>query len=95
MNYYTRKASSLFHIVNICSLTVKESNLKLQKEYEDLIPNSPRIIDPVNPANNLYLSGIKGGDRRNKWAAFKANVVGLNIGLEIMEKHKALCKKNE
>ena len=72
-----------------------ESYLKLRKEYKDLVPDCPRIIDPINPANNLYISGIKGGDRRNRWAAFKEKVVGLNIGPKIMEEHKALCKKNE
>lgn len=69
--------------------------MELQKEYKDLIPERPRIIDPINPANNLYQSGIKGGDQGNKWATFKEKVAGLNIGPEIMEIHKALCKKNE
>lgn len=64
-------------------------------KYKDLIPDCPRIIDPVNPANNLYLSGVKGGDRKNKWAAFKENVADLNLGPEIMEEHKALYTKNE
>lgn len=26
--------------------------------YRDMIPSPPRIIDPANPSNNLYYTGI-------------------------------------
>ena len=29
-------------------------------EYSDLLPARPRIIDPANPANNVWESGIRG-----------------------------------
>ena len=29
-------------------------------EYSDLIPARPRVIDPANPANNVWESGIRG-----------------------------------
>ena len=29
-------------------------------EYSDLLPARPRVIDPANPANNVWESGIAG-----------------------------------
>ena len=31
-------------------------------EYSDLLPPIPRVIDPANPTNNVWRSGIHGGD---------------------------------
>lgn len=29
-----------------------------RRDYSRLLPSRPRIIDPANPANNLYITGI-------------------------------------
>ncbi len=29
-----------------------------RRDYPDLLPSRPRIIDPANPTNNLYKTGI-------------------------------------
>lgn len=65
--------------------------MQLQTNYSDLLPPCPRIIDPGNPANNLYLSGIKG--KENKWTLFARNIAHLNIGRSIMKQHKAYFKQ--
>ena len=32
----------------------------MRDRYPDLLPELPRIVDPVNPTCNLYMTGIRG-----------------------------------
>ena len=32
-------------------------------DYSDLLPSRPRLIDPANPANNVWETGIRGPSR--------------------------------
>ena len=51
------------------------------RKYSDLLPPKPRIVDPVNPANNVFLSGIGGKKRlnQNKWGIFAAKIDSLML----------------
>jgi hypothetical protein len=33
-----------------------------RSDYKDLLPSRPRIVDPANPANNLWVTGFAVGD---------------------------------
>ena len=50
--------------------------------YADMLPAIPRIIDPVNLANNVYLSGV-GPDPYevgvNDWGTFKRKVATIDL----------------
>ncbi len=62
------------------SLRIPGADEDLMRTYEDLLPKEPRIIDPVNPSNNVYLSGIGGvakGD--GKWDVFAAKIDSLKL----------------
>ncbi len=69
------------------SLSIPGANEDLTQTFEDLLPDKPRIIDPVNPCNNLYLSGvgpvITSAERRerNKWGIFARNVDTIDLNL--------------
>ena len=68
--------------------------MELQRKYKDLLPPLPRIIDPANPANNLYHSAVKksqpksDGSKVKRWTRFATNVAHLNIGRDIMKIHR-------
>lgn len=73
------------------SLTVPGADEHLQITHQDLLPDIPRIIDPVNPANNLYLSGItRCKKEENKWGPFKRKVDSLNLTPDILWQHKRI-----
>lgn len=60
----------------------------LQDMYSDLLPDTPRIIDPINPANNLYLSGVFRCEKeRNKWGPFMRKVDDLDLTPKILRQH--------
>ena len=48
----------------------------------NLFPTSlPRIVDPANPANNLYETGVakKRGERGDGWAELVANIESVDL----------------
>ncbi len=54
--------------------------MALREKFKDLLPHPPRIVDPANPATNLY-NAIKD----NKWHPFATKVMDkLDIGPGIM-----------
>ena len=68
--------------------------MELQETYKDLLSPCPRIIDPENPANNLYDSGVRSSKKEeNNWTPFARNVAHLNIGPDIMKKHEEYVKQ--
>ena len=77
--------------MHICSLLVPGSKREVCETYKDLLPDCPRIIDPVNPGNNLYLSGIKKSKEENRWTPFARNIAQLNLNPDVMDK----CVKNK
>ena len=41
-----------------------------RRDYPSLLPSRPRVLDPVNPANNVWMSGLKDykpGERPNDY----------------------------
>ena len=71
------------------SLSVPGSDRSLQRTYRELLPQCPRIIDPANPANNLYLSGIQRSEAGpNKWTPLADKIASLDLSPDIMQKHK-------
>ena len=64
------------NVLNL-SLSIPGAQPSFLERYADMLPSLPRIIDPVNPANNVYLSGVgpdpyQVGD--NDWGTFKSKV---------------------
>ena len=67
--------------------------MELQRAYKDLLLPCPRIIDPQNPANNLYISGVRRSKKEeNNWTPFAQKVADLNIGPDIMKEHEKYVK---
>ena len=47
-----------------------------------LLPQPPRIIDPVNPANNVYLSGVSPPSKgRRRWDLFKERISSIDLSI--------------
>lgn len=72
-------AALLNWYVSNLSLSIPGAQPSLLERYADMLPPTPRIVDPVNPANNVYLSGVgpdpyEVGD--NDWGTFKKKVAG-------------------
>ena len=44
--------------LNYFSVYWADGNYKIA-DYRDLLPSPPRIIDPANPANNVWESGVR------------------------------------
>ena len=80
--------------VCIYSLTIPGADEDILKNYSHLLPPMPRIVDPVNPANNLFKTGVRPIKRhhQNKWDIFAAKIDSLV--LEPTETH-ILSKKFE
>ena len=71
------------------SLSVPGADRSLQSIYAELLPDCPHIIDPTNPANNLYLSGIQRGEPgKNKWTLLAEKIASLDLSSDIMEQHR-------
>lgn len=70
------------------SLKVPGSDKHLLETYKELLPACPRIIDPANPANNLYLSGVHRSERANKWTPLADKINSLNLSSTIMQQHQ-------
>lgn len=51
------------------------------QRYRNLLPPPPRIVDPVNPANNLYLSGVGPVDAGGRWDIFAAKIRSFDISI--------------
>ena len=65
---------------HIHSLVIPGGDSEIRETYSDLLPEPPRIIDPVNPSNNVYLSGVSRDERnRNRWATFAQKVDSLDL----------------
>ncbi len=54
-----------------------------RRDYPDLLPSRPRIIDPANPTNNLYKTGIGPGD--GDWTLFTRYIDSLDLTKTIDE----------
>ena len=60
------------------SLSIPGGDPELRETYSDLLPEPPRIIDPVNPSNNVYLSGIS-KSKDNGWDIFAQNIDSVDL----------------
>ena len=71
----------------------KSSDKELQSiraRYSHLLPASRWLIDPANPANNVYISGMSGKDKVKGWETFAMRVdsIDLNQSVEKILKDK-------
>ena len=69
-------------IHNMYSLTIPGTDPSIGETYAHLLPDKPRIVDPVNPANNLYLSGVGKDpydDGSGRWEEFKVKVKSIKL----------------
>ena len=70
-----------FKYCNSLSIPGAQQSLLDSYMHADMLPAKPRIIDPVNPANNVYLSGV-GPDPYevgvNDWGTFKRKVATID-----------------
>ena len=79
----------------VCSSIYWEEYYK-KSSYPDLFPRCPRIVDPANPTNNLYETGISGrynrkrqdygdsdGDSDGDWRKFVCHVDTLDLTVPV------------
>jgi hypothetical protein len=52
----------LVHLVKSHDKDIYWERFYSLREYSDLLPARPRIVDPANPANNVWESGFMTGD---------------------------------
>ncbi len=54
---------------------------KEREHYQDLLPDRPRICDPVDPANNLYLTEIERQKNQTltKWSVLKERIRHIDL----------------
>ncbi len=60
----------------------------MRERYPDLLPERPRIVDPVNPPNNLYMTGFRGRNCEEKWKMLAERICKMDITItaeKIME----------
>ena len=58
---------------------------------KDFDHQAPYIIDPANPANNVYFSGViicKSGNANFSWDKFSANIDCLNLAVPLNTGHQ-------
>lgn len=56
---YMRKTIIInFRPCNSLRVPIPDTERGLHDRYADMLPVTPCIVDPVNPANNVYLSGV-------------------------------------
>ena len=54
--------------------------MEARREYSRLLPRRPRICDPVNPANNLYITGLqRDKDGRRDWAVLNDRIQDIDL----------------
>ena len=78
----TKAMIYLWHFKSCNSLPIPGAEKTLHDRYAGLLPATPRIIDPINPANNVYLSGVgpdpyQVGD--NDWGTFKRMAATIDL----------------
>ena len=79
--------------MNSLVVPVPERYSYVREDYSDLLPDPPRIADPVNPSINYYHSGIYGVQQGEaKWAPFVAKVDTLDLSSEVEKEHKEAFK---
>ena len=70
------------------SLLIPGADSEIRETYSDLLPEPPCIIDPVNPSNNVYLSGVNRDEHNpdHRWATFAQEIDSLDLtgGLPII-----------
>ena len=86
--------------MHTCSVYWESDEYYMREEYPQLLPDPPCIVDPANPANNLYTTGINrcppkerdkpGGD--GNWTRFKGQIGSLDLTKTVEE---IQCKKQK
>ena len=64
----------------------KSSDKELQNiraQYSHLLPASRWLIDPANPANNVYFSGMSGRDKVKGWEIFAKKINSIDLKLSV------------
>lgn len=61
-----------------------------QRDYPNLLPACPRLIDPANPANNVWTSGFLQGGRLNDYAEGDGDSTVLKRYIHTIDLSKAL-----
>ena len=60
MSNRTRKASiNNTFILSVCWAGSGEGLFYEKRKYPSLLPPRPRVVDPANPANNVWVTGFK------------------------------------
>ena len=81
--------------INSTTFSVYWETYYKRRDYPDLLPSRPRIIDPANPSNNLYETGIcsyRSNQRASDyepgdgdWTVFKMNIGTLDLTKSVEE----------
>ncbi len=69
----------------------KDKELRaVRRDYAHLLPAPWWLIDPANPANNVYVSGMSGKRKDRGWQNFAENVDNIDLTTDVQ---KILTKK--
>ena len=64
----------------------KDSGLKMIREkYSHLLPAPWWLIDPANPANNVYISGMSGWRKDKGWQEFATKVDNIDLTIDVQQ----------
>ncbi len=64
----------------------KDSGLKMiRKKYSHLLPAPWWLIDPANPANNVYISGMSGQRKDKGWQEFARKVNSIDLTKDVQQ----------
>ncbi len=56
---------------------------KIRKDYAHLLPAPWWLIDPANPANNVYISGMSGKRKDVGWQTFAEKVESIDLSIDV------------
>ncbi len=64
----------------------KDDTLKaIRADYAHLLPAPWWLIDPANPANNVYVSGMSGKRKDVGWQTFAEKVESINLTIDVQK----------
>ena len=64
----------------------------IRKNFAHLLPSPWWLIDPANPANNVYVSGMSGKRKDIGWQIFAEKVESIDLTIDVQQMLKQAKK---
>ena len=62
----------------------------MRRDYPNLLPSRPRIVDPPNPANNVWITGVGRYQPRSDYELQDGNTARLKSLIHTIDLSKSL-----